>query len=59
MAFQISDSTHIYNVLVNSLKHAGLELLDDSPYFNILWTRYVDAADVKKLNKYQRINHFP
>lgn len=29
MAFQISDSTHIYNVLVNSLKHAGFELLDD------------------------------
>jgi tubulin polyglutamylase TTLL4 len=59
MSFQISDSTHIYNVLVNSLKGAGFELLDDSPKWNILWTRYVEAGDVKKLNKYQKINHFP
>jgi hypothetical protein len=59
MSFQISDSTHIYNVLVNSLKHAGFELLDDKPYWNVLWTRYVEAGDLKKLNKYQKINHFP
>jgi hypothetical protein len=30
MSFQISDSTHIYNVLVNSLKAGGFELLEDS-----------------------------
>jgi hypothetical protein len=59
MSFQISDSTHIYNVLVNSLKNAGFELLDDSSNWNILWTRYVEARDVKNLNKYQKINHFP
>jgi len=52
MAFQISDSTHIYNVLVNSLKLAGFELLDDSNYWNVLWTRYVESNDVRKLNKY-------
>ena len=59
MAFQISDSTHIYNVLVNSLKHAGFELLDDSGFWNVIWTRYVEVSDVKKLNKYQKVNHFP
>ena len=59
MAFQISDSTHIYNVLVNSLKHAGFELLDDSSFWNVIWTRYVEVSDVKKLNKYQKVNHFP
>jgi hypothetical protein len=46
MAFQISDSTHIYNVLVNSLKNAGFELIDDSNFWNILWTRYVEASHV-------------
>lgn len=59
LSFQVSDSTHIYNVLVNSLKNGGFELLDSTSQWNILWTRYVEAGDVKKLNKYQKINHFP
>jgi tubulin polyglutamylase TTLL4 len=45
--------------MVNSLKYAGFELLDNSNFWNVLWTRYVEASDVKKLNKYQKINHFP
>ena len=34
-------------------------MLDDSNFWNILWTRYVYPDDVKKLNKYQKTNHFP
>jgi hypothetical protein len=39
-------------VLVNSLKYGGFELLEDGNMWNVLWTRYVYADEVKMLNKY-------
>ena len=30
-----------------------------NPYFNIQWTGYIGASDIKHLNKYQKSNHFP
>ena len=52
-SFKISDNTHIYNAVVNSCKEAGLQLLDhqQSDMYNLLWTGYVNANDLKSLNK--------
>lgn len=60
MAFKIADNTHIYNAVVNSCKHAGFVMLEsENSFFNVQWTGYVTAADIKGLNKYQKTNHFP
>jgi tubulin polyglutamylase TTLL4 len=59
MAFRINDSTHIYNAVVNSFKNGGFQLIDNSSYFNVLWTSYTKPDDIRELNKYQRVNHFP
>ena len=36
MAFKISDTTHIYNAVVNSCKNAGLNMVEgNNTYFNV------------------------
>ena len=53
MSFKISDSTHIYNAVVNSCKNAGFTMVEGAnPYFNVQWTGYITANDIKHLNKY-------
>ena len=53
MAFKISDHTHIYNAVVNSCKSSGIVLIENNnPYFNLQWTGYITAPDIKNLNKY-------
>ena len=32
---------------------------NNNPYFNLQWTGYSNANDIKHLNKYQKTNHFP
>ena len=61
MSFRISDSTHIYNAVVNSCKAAGLTMIESNKtqLFNVYWTGYITANDIKQLNKYQKTNHFP
>ena len=60
MAFKISDNTHVYNAVVNSCKNSGIVLIENAnPYFNLQWSGYITAPDIKNLNKYQKINHFP
>ena len=61
MSFRISDSTHIYNAVVNSCKAAGFSMLEsnNTNLFNVQWTGYITANDIKHLNKYQKTNHFP
>jgi len=46
MAFRINDSTHIYNAVVNSFKNAGFQLIENSPYWNVLWTGYTKFEDI-------------
>ena len=58
-AFRINDSTHIYNAVVNSFKNAGFQMIENSSYWNVLWTGYTKAEDIKDLNKYQKVNHCP
>ncbi len=60
MSFKISDTTHIYNAVVNTCKNAGFNMVEGANnYFNLQWTGYITAADIKGLNKYQKTNHFP
>ena len=59
MSFLISERTHIYNAVVNTMKTAGFDLLEFGEEFNLIWTGYTTIEDILKLNKYQKINHFP
>jgi len=54
MSFRISDSAHIYNAVVNSCKSAGFTMIDSSNtnLFNLQWSGYINANDIKHLNKY-------
>jgi hypothetical protein len=52
LAFRINDSTHIYNAVVNSFKNAGFQMIENSNYWNVLWTGYTKPEDIKDLNKY-------
>ena len=45
MSFQIN-KTCIYNAFVNTVKNAGLEMLEKGNNFNILWTSYVIKDDI-------------
>jgi len=53
MSFKISDSTHIYNAVVNTCKNAGFTMVEgNNDYFNVQWTGYITSNDIKGLNKY-------
>jgi len=51
VAFKITESTHTYNCVVNSLKMAGLKHTT-SHNWNVLWTGLFKANRIKKINKY-------
>ena len=55
--FKITESTHIYNCVVNSLKMAGFSASVGQKW-NILWTGMIRPNRVKHVNEFQRINHF-
>lgn len=60
MSFKISDTTHIYNAVVNTCKNAGFNMVEGAnQYFNVQWTGYINSNDIRMLNKYQKTNHFP
>lgn len=60
MSFYINtDRTHIYNSVVNSLKTAGLQMLEKNTNANIIFTSYINSNDILLLNEFQKINHFP
>ena len=40
MAFFISDRTHIYNAVNNTMKSNGFDLLEKGTDFNLIWTGY-------------------
>lgn len=59
MSFVISDRTHVYNAVVNTMKQNGFELLEKGNDFNLLWTGYTQVEDLLPLNRYQKVNHYP
>lgn len=59
LTLKISESTHIYNSVVNSCKNAGFFLTDVGKDFNLLWTGATKIEVLKLMNKFQKVNHFP
>ena len=59
LTLKISESTHIYNSVVNSCKNAGFYLTDVGKEFNLLWTGATKIEVLKLMNKFQKVNHFP
>ena len=60
VGFKISETTHIYNSVVNSLKAAGFRIVSpNSSKWNVLWTGQTKPEQLKEASKYQKINHFP
>jgi len=59
MAFMVSDRTHVYNAVVNTMKSAGFEQIEAGQDFNLIWTGYVQVEDILPLFRLQKINHFP
>lgn len=60
IGFKISETTHIYNSVVNSLKAAGFRIVSpNSSKWNVLWTGITRPELLKEASKYQKINHFP
>lgn len=60
LGFKISETTHIYNSVVNSMKAAGLRIISpNSSKWNVLWTGLTKPDLLKEATKYQKINHFP
>jgi hypothetical protein len=55
--FKITESTHTYNCVVNSLKMAGFSQSAGQKW-NVLWTGMIRPNRVKHVNEFQRINHF-
>ena len=56
--YKILESSHPYNCVVNSLINAGFEETEGKNW-NLLWSAPLNPESLKKLNKYQRCNHFP
>ncbi len=59
MVLKISETTHIYNSVVNSCKNAGFYLTDVGKDWNLLWTSSSKTEILRTMNKFQRMNHFP
>lgn len=60
LGFKMTETTHIYNSVVNSLKTAGFRIVGpNSPKWNVLWTGVTRPENLKDMCRYQRINHFP
>jgi len=53
MGFKITDTTHIYNSVVNSLKTGGVRIVGpNSSKWNVMWTGQVKSEHLKEATKY-------
>ncbi len=60
LGFKFTETTHIYNSVVNSLKNAGFRILvPNSNKWNVTWTGLTKPEMLKDMSRYQRVNHFP
>jgi tubulin polyglutamylase TTLL4 len=57
LAFKVTEATHTYNCVVNSLKMAGFRHTTGVNW-NLLWTGLFKVNRIKNINKFQRANHF-
>jgi hypothetical protein len=51
LAFRITESTHIYNSLVNTMKYNGLRIVS-SDEWNVMWTGNAKPDYVKNASKF-------
>jgi tubulin polyglutamylase TTLL6/13 len=60
LGFKMTETTHIYNSVVNSLKTAGFRIVGPAnSKWNVMWTGVTKPENLKDMCKYQRVNHFP
>ena len=53
LGFKMTETTHIYNAVVNSLKNAGMKILGpNSQKWNIMWTGVTKPEYLKEANRY-------
>jgi hypothetical protein len=56
----MTDSTHIYNSVVNSMKNAGVRIVaPNGNKWNVTWTGITKPEILREMFRYQRVNHFP
>lgn len=46
-SFKIADTTHIYNALCNTMTSSGYTLVENNPFFNLVWTGYTKPEDIQ------------
>jgi len=60
LGFKVTDTTHIYNSVVNSFKIAGVRIVSPfSQKWNCMWTGIIKNEYMQQASKYQKMNHFP
>jgi len=60
LGFKVTESTHIYNSVVNSMKVNGMRIVSpNTNKWNVMWTGVTSKEHIKDAAKYQKINHFP
>jgi hypothetical protein len=60
LGFKVTDTTHIYNSVVNSMKINGVRIVSpNTSKWNVMWTGVTRNEYLKDASKYQKINHFP
>lgn len=59
LGFKVTDTTHIYNSVVNSMKANGIRIVSPTTSkWNVMWTGITRTDYLKDASKFQRINHF-
>ena len=59
LGFKVTETTHIYNSVVNSMKLAGIRIVaPQSSKWNVMWTGVTNNDYLKDAQKFQKINHF-
>lgn len=60
MGFKITESTHVYNSVVNVFKASGVRIVSPgTARWNVMWTGIVKNDYLRDATKYQKINHYP
>jgi len=57
--FKISSKVWEYNCLVHALQRSGFQRTPTTRLANVFWSNFLTAEQYAKLNRYQKVNHFP
>lgn len=60
LGFKVTETTHIYNSVVNTFKVNGVRIVSPNTFkWNVMWTGVTRNDYLQNAAKYQKINHFP